>query len=126
MLSLRASVKALSIPRSQLDPGESRQNKNPYDSHGGAPKRTHRAGLETACLLHENLKQLFVRHVKPKKQHETVVMAKLCAKAALESGVSCLVDVGGGKGHLARLLSYGYGLDVCCVEAQSNLISSAR
>ncbi|XP_034244273.1 protein RRNAD1-like [Thrips palmi] len=123
LLSLRASVKALSIPRSQLDLSD------PSNINSGGVtslKKTLRAGMETECLRHENLRQLFVRHVKPKKQHETVVMAKLCAKAALDSNVTCVVDVGGGKGHLTRLLSYGYGLDVCCVEAQSDLISSAR
>lgn len=82
--------------------------------------------METECLTHKNLKNLFVRHVKPKKRHETVAMAKLCADAAVKSGINCVVDIGGGKGHLSRLLAYGYGLNVICVEAQRNLISSAR
>lgn len=83
-------------------------------------------GLETKCLSHENLKQLFMRHVKPKKRHETAIMAKLCADAARESEVKDIIDVGGGKGHLSRLLAYGYGLNVCCVEAQNDLTMSGR
>ena len=43
-----------------------------------------------------------------------------------EATGSMVVDIGGGKGHLSRLLAYGYGLDVFCIEAQSDLISSAR
>lgn len=119
LLSLRASVKALSLPRKQIE----------LLKGGAVPDKGRnkiRAGLETDCLTHDNLKQLFVRHVKPKKRHETIVMAQICANAAIESGVSCVVDVGGGKGHLSRLLSYGFRLHVSCVEAQSSLISSAR
>jgi len=48
--------------------------------------------------------------------------------ASLARMESCqyVVDVGSGLGHLARLLAYGYGLKVCCLEAQENLSCQAR
>ena len=51
---------------------------------------------------------MFRKHVKPKKQHELVRMAAV--SDVLSSGCcECLIDIGSGVGHLARLLSYGRG-----------------
>ncbi|KAJ1521657.1 hypothetical protein ONE63_003303 [Megalurothrips usitatus] len=122
LLALRSASKALSLSREQqCSSEETKENENIASS-----LKEQRAGAKTDCLLHKNLKNLFVKHVKPKKRHETMVMAKQCAETALRSGISCVVDVGGGKGHLSRLLAYGYGLRVCCVEAQGDLVSSAK
>ncbi|KAK3925106.1 Protein RRNAD1 [Frankliniella fusca] len=123
LLALRASVTSLSLSREQMN--LARDECNNVSTVQNSDNEVF-PGIETKCLTNENLKQLFVKHVKPKKRHETVIMAKLCAEAAVKSKVTYVVDVGGGKGHLSRLLTYGYGLRVCCVDAQGSLISSAR
>ncbi|XP_026283839.1 methyltransferase-like protein 25B [Frankliniella occidentalis] len=125
LLALRASTKALSLSRDQISLNIRDEDESDPPSLNNNSSTTI-PGMETKCLTNKNLKQLFVKHVKPKKRHETIIMAKLCADAAIKSKVSYIVDVGGGKGHLSRLLAYGFGLRVCCVDSQGSLISSAR
>jgi len=54
------------------------------------------------------------------------VFVQICSKTAQQLKCFFVVDVGAGKGHLSRLLSYGYGLNVCCLEAQEDLTHAAR
>ncbi|XP_072166806.1 methyltransferase-like protein 25B [Diadema setosum] len=56
-------------------------------------------------------------HVKAKKRHEILRMAKVINSACHASGAERVVDVGSGQGHLSRLLSFGYGLPVTSIEA---------
>ncbi|XP_047116896.1 methyltransferase-like protein 25B isoform X1 [Schistocerca piceifrons] len=70
--------------------------------------------------------KVLTRHVKPKKQYEINSMAKVTAQAAEHCDVKLIVDVGSGLGHLSRMLAYRYGLQVCCIEAQGNLLEQAR
>lgn len=77
-------------------------------------------------LTHPKLKPLFSKHVKPKKQHEIQRMAEVCTKTARDCGnVRHIVDFGAGLGHLSRRLSFGYGLNVCCLEQQKSLSDEA-
>ncbi|XP_069688496.1 methyltransferase-like protein 25B isoform X2 [Periplaneta americana] len=80
----------------------------------------------TPCLKHPRLKYVFSKHVKPKKRHEISRMAKVTASVAQMENCQFIVDIGSGLGHLARLLAYGYGLKVCCLEAQQGLSRQAR
>uniref|UniRef100_A0A1B0C8Q7 Methyltransferase domain-containing protein n=2 Tax=Lutzomyia longipalpis TaxID=7200 RepID=A0A1B0C8Q7_LUTLO len=48
-------------------------------------------------------------------------MSALCGKIAEKCGVEYLVDIGGGLGHLSRILAFGHGKRVCCVEKQEPL-----
>jgi protein-L-isoaspartate O-methyltransferase len=50
----------------------------------------------------------------------------MTANVAQTESCQYIVDIGSGLGHLARLLAYGYGLKVCCLEAQENLSHEAR
>ncbi|XP_028133872.1 methyltransferase-like protein 25B [Diabrotica virgifera virgifera] len=59
----------------------------------------------------------FWKNVKLKKRHEIDIMAKLCYRLAKETNCFHIVDIGSGVGHLSRMLSYGYGIKVCTVEA---------
>ena len=53
---------------------------------------------------------MFRKHVKPKKQHELVRMAAVSdVLSGAADDCDCLIDIGAGVGHLARLLSYGRG-----------------
>lgn len=53
-------------------------------------------------------------------------MAFVCNQTVLKTQVDFVVDFGAGLGHLARLLGYGYGVQVCCVEMQRNLSEQAK
>ncbi|XP_072394827.1 methyltransferase-like protein 25B [Diabrotica undecimpunctata] len=65
----------------------------------------------------KNFMNFFWKNVKLKKRHEIDVMAKLCYRLAKETNCFHIVDIGSGVGHLSRMLSYGYGIKMCTVEA---------
>ncbi|XP_017061468.1 protein RRNAD1 isoform X2 [Drosophila ficusphila] len=69
---------------------------------------------------------MFLKRVKPKKQHEITRMAEICGISCRQTPVDFIVDFGAGVGHLARILGYGYGLQVCCFEMQPDLNLQAR
>ncbi|XP_035730280.1 protein RRNAD1-like isoform X1 [Vespa mandarinia] len=70
--------------------------------------------------------KLFRKHVKKKKTHEIEQMAQICSYYAQKSECKSVVDVGAGLGHLARLLTYQYGLHVACIEQDELLSKKAR
>lgn len=72
-----------------------------------------------------SLTQVFHRQVKPKKQHELYRMGQCCATISQVTKCKTVVDVGAGVGHLSRFLSYGYGLDVICLECEETFGTSA-
>ncbi|KAK2579480.1 hypothetical protein KPH14_010794 [Odynerus spinipes] len=94
--------------------------------------------LTSLCLL-ENSQQLenvdsaskkfinlFKKHVKKKKIHEIEEMAQICAHYAYKSNCRCIVDIGAGVGHLARILNCQHGLHVACIEQDELLSKKAR
>ncbi|XP_017073213.1 protein RRNAD1 isoform X2 [Drosophila eugracilis] len=90
-----------------------------------APKNQHKNSLPCSLLNHPKLKYMFQKRVKPKKQHEITRMAEICALSHRQTPVDFIVDFGAGVGHLARILGYGYGLQVCCFEMQPDLNQKA-
>ncbi|XP_067001366.2 methyltransferase-like protein 25B isoform X1 [Anabrus simplex] len=80
----------------------------------------------SSILQRSELSYVFTKHVKPKKRHEITTMAQVTAETAQASGCQYIVDIGSGMGHLSRMLAYGYGLNVCCLEAQETLSEQAR
>lgn len=72
-----------------------------------------------------NLRNIFHKHVKPKKQHELYRMGQCCAAISSATGCKTVVDVGAGVGHLARFLSYGHGLKLVCLESVEKFGSAA-
>lgn len=72
-------------------------------------------------LNHIKLGHVFNKCVKPKKRHEIQLMASLCEYSRQISPVDFIVDFGAGLGHLARVLGYGYGIQVYCIEMQPEL-----
>lgn len=69
---------------------------------------------------------LMKKKIKQKKRHEIERMGQLTADLAKEFGVNYVVDFGSGLGHLARLLAYGYKLNVCCLEKETALTDQAE
>lgn len=69
---------------------------------------------------------LMRKKIKAKKQHEIERMGQLTADIASKLNVKYIVDFGSGLGHLARLLAYGYGLNVCCLEKDETLTEQAK
>ncbi|KAI8036812.1 methyltransferase-like protein 25B isoform X1 [Drosophila gunungcola] len=90
-----------------------------------APKNKAENSFPCPLLDHPKLKHMFLKRVKPKKQHEIARMAEICALSHRQSPVDFVVDFGAGVGHLARILGYGYGLRVCCFEMQPDLNKQA-
>jgi ubiquinone/menaquinone biosynthesis C-methylase UbiE len=52
-----------------------------------------------------------------KKAHEVPRMAAAVRRAAAESGATCVMDVGSGKGHVAQELAVSAGLRVIAVDS---------
>ena len=75
---------------------------------------------------HENLKHIFRKHVKPKKQHEIARLGSLVKLVSDETNVQQIVDVGSGVGHLSRMLSYAHELKTVSIDAKEKHITSAR
>jgi len=89
----------------------------------------------------KKLQQVFRKHIKPKKKHEIIRMADVAsmlaskanskAKANVEAEFKAkeesknIVDIGGGLGHLSRLLSFGHDFDVTCMEAEGQFGKTA-
>lgn len=65
------------------------------------------------------------KNIKLKKRHEIDQMSQVTARVAREHTIEYIVDFGSGLGHLARMLTYGYGLKVCCLEQQTMLSEQA-
>ncbi|ALC42015.1 CG2906, partial [Drosophila busckii] len=76
-------------------------------------------------LEHVKLKHMFRKCVKPKKWHEITKMSAICAQSCKQLNVDYVVDFGAGVGHLARVLGFGYGINVCCLEMQAHLNAQA-
>ncbi|XP_067633009.1 methyltransferase-like protein 25B [Eurosta solidaginis] len=76
-------------------------------------------------INHSKLKHVFNKCVKPKKRHEIELMGSMCEQSCQQSPVDYVVDFGAGLGHLARVLGYGHGIQVCCLEMQSKLNDQA-
>ncbi|XP_029040773.2 methyltransferase-like protein 25B isoform X3 [Osmia bicornis bicornis] len=51
---------------------------------------------------------------------------QVCADCAYEANCKCIVDIGAGMGHLARILAFRYGLYVTCIEQDCILLQQAR
>lgn len=82
--------------------------------------------LPSAAGQHKLLQHVFRRHLKPKKQHEVARLALVAGHVCREAGIAVAVDVGAGQGHLSRLLAYGHGIKVVCLEAEDDFISGAK
>jgi hypothetical protein len=76
--------------------------------------------------VHPELKIYFTKHVKPKKRHEIEIMSRICYNITKYRNVKYIVDFGSGVGHLCRVLSFGYQVQVCGIEQQAALIEQAR
>ncbi|XP_016957699.1 methyltransferase-like protein 25B isoform X1 [Drosophila biarmipes] len=92
---------------------------------GRAPKKQIENSVPCPLLGHPKLKHMFLKRVKPKKQHEVRRMAEICALSHRQTPVDFVLDFGAGVGHLARILGYGYGVQVCCLEMQPDLNQQA-
>lgn len=88
--------------------------------------KKHKLQPKPMCYYHPKLKNLFRKRIKPKKQHEIERIAALCATTAIDCQVNHILDFGAGLGHLSRVLGYGYGLNVCCLEQQKEFTEEAK
>lgn len=130
LLSFKSATKALALKRDALQNLEkvvnylrtlgfdciSQQN-NEWTTHLGSQRMS--SGLA------ESLSKVFHKHVKPKKQHELYRLSQCCATVTKATKCQTVVDIGAGVGHLSRFLTYGYGLNLICLECQDKLGAAA-
>lgn len=146
LLALRKSLQRLCIPRNvriSLDDGHTKNESSQISNTTAGENVQHtkkqashkddsnnnRNGTSDSdkCFASTKIKTILMKKkIKAKKRHEIERMGQLTAKIANESGVKYIVDFGSGLGHLARLLAYGYGLNVCCLEKENALTDQAK
>ncbi|CAL1535325.1 unnamed protein product [Lymnaea stagnalis] len=73
-----------------------------------------------------DMKHIFRKHVKPKKQHEINQLGQAINLLSRTCECKHVVDVGAGLGHLSRLLTFQHGLQVTTVEAADGHASKAE
>ena len=73
----------------------------------------------------EKLNPAFCKHVNPKKRHEIYFLSKYILHMTKETHCLKVIDFGSGQGHLARLLSLGYKIDVLAIENESQFLCKA-
>lgn len=111
LLCLKEIIPRLTIPR--------RPNSNKSVSNN--------TPIQIELKIHPKMKNLLMKkNIKAKKRHEIEKMSQLTAKISNEYGIKYIVDFGSGLGHLARLLTYGHRLNVCCLEKQRILTEQAK
>ncbi|KAF2364002.1 Methyltransferase domain [Trinorchestia longiramus] len=98
----------------------------PSDHPGQALWQAPQQELRKGSGHHTLLSHVFRRHLKPKKQHEVARHALVAAMAARATRCQVTADIGGGCGHLARLMAYGYNMEVVCVDREQEFVKGAR
>lgn len=82
---------------------------------------------EFTYTIHPKISTILTKkNIKEKKRHEIERMSQLTAAVAKANSLDYIVDFGSGAGHIARLLSYGYGYSVVCLEKEIALIDRAK
>jgi len=112
LTAFRSTVHALSLPRRSSKLSDFEDETNAGDNVG-----SNDATLE--------FKNLFRKHVKPKKLHEIERFCKLVTNITQRNGCEHVFDVGSGLGHLARFLTYGCNLKLTCVDGNDKFAESA-
>ncbi|KAG7469568.1 hypothetical protein MATL_G00130160 [Megalops atlanticus] len=113
LLAFRTSAHTLAFPR--IPQGIAAQ-----EVGAQRPEEFLRNKSQSSMLGH-----IFRKHVKPKKQHEIRRLSMLVKRLCDMTGCNNVVDVGSGQGHLTRFLSFGLGLSVTGIEADSALVAMA-
>ncbi len=60
-------------------------------------------------------------HIIPKKQHELEAIAPVIVDTLKDQGLTRIVDIGGGQGHLAQTLAHHFDLPVLSLDMDSEL-----
>nr|XP_034172675.1 protein RRNAD1-like [Osmia lignaria] len=129
LLALRQVTNILQVNRNHEDP-ESIISCEPNIPNNNNNNETFRKDKNEAFEeLHSQdhkFRNLFSKHIKKKKRYEIQEIAEVCADCAYEANCKCIVDIGAGMGHLARILAFRYGLYVTCIEQDCILLQQAR
>ncbi|XP_031634471.1 protein RRNAD1 [Contarinia nasturtii] len=121
LLALRTLMQRLCIPREPISFSQRIDaEENQSDSNNNPKKKFN-------CLTHPKIGTVLTKkNIKAKKRHEIERMSQLTVNIARELNVNYVVDFGSGLGHLARVLAYGHGLRVCCLEKEITLTDQAN
>lgn len=126
LLALQQVIKIVQINRNHKDPASlltCSQSKETVTKNN--VKVGNGSATDSLDAEYSRFNNLFTKHVKKKKRYEIEEIAQICADCAYESRSKCIVDIGAGMGHLARVLAFRYGLCVACIEQNSSLCQQA-
>ncbi|XP_026669148.1 protein RRNAD1 isoform X2 [Ceratina calcarata] len=131
LLALRQVINILQVNRNNKDPKsiiacESNNRKANNKNNSKAFKNERNVVLDELYSTDHKFNNLFCKHIKQKKRYEIQKIAEVCAACAYEANCDCIVDIGSGMGHLARVLAFQYGLNVTCIEQDCILLEQAR
>ncbi|XP_003703845.2 methyltransferase-like protein 25B [Megachile rotundata] len=128
LLALRQVTNILQVNRNHEDPESivSCELNVTNNNNNEAIKADKDSALEEIHSQDHKFRNLFSKHIKKKKRYEIQEIAQVCADCAHEANCKCIVDIGAGMGHLARILAFQYGLYVTCIEQDCILLQQAR
>ncbi|XP_054006769.1 methyltransferase-like protein 25B isoform X1 [Hylaeus anthracinus] len=129
LLALRQVTNVLQINRNHGDPASivSCDSSKSADIEKDDTKfeRDRKDTFDDLYSHDDKFNNLFSKHIKKKKRYEIQEIAQVCADCAYEANSKCIVDIGAGMGHLARILAFRYGLCVTCIEQDCTLLQQA-
>ncbi|XP_076750959.1 methyltransferase-like protein 25B [Xylocopa sonorina] len=130
LLALRQVTNILQVNRNNEDPKSiiaCEFNKIKINNNNNETFKSHRNDVFNELYSKDHkFNNLFSKHVKKKKKYEIQEIAQVCAGCAYKANCKCIVDIGSGMGHLARILAFQYGLNVTCIEQDCTLLQQAR
>ncbi|XP_060066540.1 methyltransferase-like protein 25B [Ylistrum balloti] len=137
LLAFRESTHALSLCRKEVDLEHDTVGEGLFTADPNNEKKIivspysdvttqKQARADIKCGQYLPLNACFRANVKPKKQHEILQLGKAIQLLGGHCHCEHVVDVGAGKGHLSRLLAFGYGFKVTTVEAADSHAPKAK
>ncbi|XP_043590686.1 protein RRNAD1-like isoform X1 [Bombus pyrosoma] len=129
LLALRQVANILQVNRDHEDPKSTLTcefNKVITNNNNKICKTSRNDTFDKLYSQDQKFSNLFSKHIKKKKRYEIHEIAEVCAGCAYEASCKCIIDIGSGMGHLARILAFQYGLNVTCIEQDCILLQQAR
>ncbi|KOC66940.1 Protein RRNAD1 [Habropoda laboriosa] len=131
LLALRQVANILQVNRDHEDPNstvacEYNKTKTSNSNNNETFKKNKNDVFDELYFQDHKFNNLFSKHIKKKKRYEIQEIAQVCADCAYEANCKCIVDIGSGMGHLARILAFQYQLYVTCIEQDCILLEKAR
>ena len=94
--------------------------------HENIKKTVQISALKDLLHIDRKFTQNFFRKVKAKKRHEIEAMSVITNQSVIDTGVDFVVDVGGGVGHLSRILGFLYNIQMVSIDSNGEYTAAAK